>query len=204
MHTSSAREEKHTPNQGAYTAAEYERNPDHVANTGQDEQSYVLALLTDNNHHKQMTSIRNKYFPSHINKLEAHVAMFRALPGSQLPRVTEDLQEVTQKHAKFSIIADKPFRLGHGIGIRVQKSAAEDIFQDLKSRWGPFLSKQDHSFSAHYTVQNKVDSPKEVDRAFAELKDSFHRSEGTVEGLALYRYVKGYWKDKKEFRFKDS
>lgn len=203
MHTALRNEQKHVPNHGSYTAAEYQRNPNHVANTGQDEESYVLALLTDKAHHQRMTGLRNKYFPPHINKLEAHIALFRALPGSRLSQITEDLQTVTQNQRKFQIIANKPFRLGHGIGINVQKSAAEDIFQELKLKWGSFLSKQDQSFAAHYTVQNKVDSQQEVDRALSELKESFQQSEGTAEGLALYRYVKGYWKDRKDFLFRN-
>jgi len=188
--------------QKAYTASEYQRNPDHIAKTGQDEDSYILALLTDKAHHKYLTSIRDKYFPSHINKLEAHVAMFRALPGSQLPRITQDLRDITGSHSQFQIKADRPFRLGHGIGVNVQRSGAEAIFDELHSRWAPFLSKQDNSFRAHYTVQNKVDKPEDVDKALDELRQEFHPSSGTVEGLALYKYVRGYWKDRQDFLFK--
>ena len=127
--------------------------------------------------------------------------MFRALPGSQLPRITKDLDEVVQRHNRFQIVADRPFKLGHGIGINVRKNEAEDIFEELKSRWSTFLSKQDQSFRAHYTVQNKVDNLEDIEKSLEELRKEFHRSEGTVDGLALYRYSKGFWKDRRDFLF---
>ena len=188
---------------GAYTAEEYQRNPDHVAKTsrGKDESSYILTLHTDVAHHKEMTALRNQHFPKHINKLEAHIALFRALPGSELERIEFDIAKLAFNHERFQINTSQPFRLGKGVGIGVNPGPAKGIYEELRSKWEPFLSKQDLSFKAHYTMQNKVEDQKAVDETLDKLQKEFKGSKGVVEGLMLYRYDKGYWRREKEFMF---
>jgi 2'-5' RNA ligase len=188
---------------GAYTADEYQRRDAHKANTTyEDEKSYILALRTNENHLKTMTALRAKYFPKKINKLDAHVALFRALPGSELSRICNDISEIAGSTSPFSIHAKKPFKMGKGVGIQVDRAEpAKTIYGQLKERWEPFLSQQDKSFKAHYTIQNKVDDPTVVDNTIKEVREEFRGSEGTVDGLSLYRYDRGYWKMERDFEF---
>jgi len=83
-------------------------SPSQQPRTGQDdEEKYILTLLTSHDLHKRMvsylpydarvctvwstyayylwllqTEIRSKYFPKKLNKLAAHLTLFHALPGS--------------------------------------------------------------------------------------------------------------------------
>ena len=186
---------------GPYTADEYTRQADHTANTAREEEdSYILALHTDPEHHKRVTALRTQYFPPKLNKLSAHIALFRALPGSQLATIQADIIAVAEKQQSFPIATGKAFLLGHGVAIDANVPPARGIYNELKDRWEGFLSKQDKSFKAHYTIQNKVEDGV-PQRTLEELQKTFEGSRGQVDGLSLYRYDRGYWRHTKDFMF---
>ena len=192
---------------GPYTAENYERNPDHKPNTTSSttEETYILALRTDPSHHKALTALRDQYFPPKINKLAAHIALFRALPGSRLEQIVSDVAAITSSIAPFAIATGKPFRLAHGVGIEAYttpQAAVREIWEELKRRWSDFLSKQDlGNFRAHYTIQNKVEDEQKVKECMERVKNEFHGSQGTVDGLVLYKYDRGWWKKERCFPF---
>ncbi|KAL8861983.1 MAG: hypothetical protein Q9178_001438 [Gyalolechia marmorata] len=192
------------PRAGGYTALEYTRKPDHIPQTSQDEaEKYILALNTDSAHHKTVTGLRNKHFPANINKLSAHVALFRALPGSQLSAIQSAIERLVHHYEPFPISTGDPFLMAHGIGLGVHAEPAKHIYRILKEQWNGFLSKQDQSFKAHYTIQNKVENSI-AQKSFDEVRDGPHRFEGstgTVTGLSLYLYDRGYWRLKQTYLF---
>ena len=191
---------------GAYTAEEYQRRDDHKPRTArlEQEETYILALKTDRAHHQAMTALRIRYFPKHLNKLSAHVALFHALPGSRLPQIEKDIQDLVRQTHPFPITAHDPYILGgnHGVAISVDAGHAKDLFAHLQRQWRGFLSNQDNHFKAHYTIQNKVEDEAVPRRTIEELqKDGFRESKGNVEGLSLYLYDRGYWRLTKTFSF---
>ncbi|GAB7350456.1 hypothetical protein MBLNU459_g1059t1 [Dothideomycetes sp. NU459] len=183
-------------------------SPSHVPQTASPEASvYVLTLLTDAKHHQTLTSMRKRYFPPRLNKLDAHITLFHALPGSKLDEaIKPTLRDVSQKTPPFSILAAKPFRLNKGIAIGIPKSQGGDdarkVHAQLKEAWVDFLSQQDAGgFAAHYTIMNKVDDQKEVQRAFEEVDGQWTGCQGTVQGLSLFRYDTGHWVHAENFHF---
>lgn len=189
-------------NPGPYTADTYIRRADHTPHTSQPEsETYILALNTDEAHHKAVTALRNHYFPPKLNKLSAHIALFRALPGSELASIESAIQDVVRHEHPFPISTGKPFLLSHGVGLEVHVAPAQHIFRTLKAQWQGFLSKQDQSFKAHYTIQNKVNDKEEVGKTLEEVQKNFAGSTGTVTGLSLYLYARGYWKLKQFYPF---
>ena len=196
----------HPKPSGPYTAETYQRNPDHKPNTSSaSEETYILALHTDSSHHKALTTLRNQYFPPKLNKLAAHIALFRALPGSRLEQIVSDIAAATSPIEPFAITTGKPFRLAHGVGIEAlttPPAAAKDIYLELKDKWQDFLSRQDlGSFKAHYSIQNKVEDEEKVKECLEGVKKDFHGSQGTVDGLVLYRYDRGWWRKERDFPF---
>ncbi|KAL8991354.1 MAG: hypothetical protein Q9169_007889 [Polycauliona sp. 2 TL-2023] len=189
---------------GGYTAEEYVRNPDHIPQTGQDEsEKYILALHTDPAHHKTVTALRTKHFPVKINKLTAHVSLFRALPGSQLPAIEAAIKKLVQHQDPFQISTGEPFLMPYGVGLAVHAGAAASIYQILKEQWTGFLSKQDQSFRPHYTIQNKVERST-AQRTVEDIHSGpgrFEGSTGTVTGLSLFLYDRGYWTLKQTYPF---
>ncbi|KAL8725825.1 MAG: hypothetical protein Q9166_007112 [cf. Caloplaca sp. 2 TL-2023] len=186
---------------GQYTADTYSRRADHTPQTTQSEsETYILALNTDTAHHKAVTALRNQYFPANLNKLSAHIALFRALPGSELPAIQTAIEDLVRRYQPFPISTSEPFIMAHGVGLGVNAEPAKHIFQRLKEQWASFLSKQDQSFKAHYTIQNKVEKGV-PQRTLEEVRTTFHGSTGTVDGLSLYLYDKGYWRLKRNYPF---
>ncbi|KAK0287628.1 hypothetical protein LTR35_004103 [Friedmanniomyces endolithicus] len=175
----------------------------------QDDAVYIVTLLTDQPHHDRMTRLRTRYFPKRINKLDAHLTLFHALPGSKLESsVIPVLQDVAQHTVPFRLLATKPFRLKHGIALSVAKNEgarqAQEVHRALLEPWlkQGFLSEQDRGgCNVHYTIMNKVDDELEVAKALEEVRESFKPDNGTAEGLGLWRYDRGWWRWERRFDF---
>ncbi|KAG9684769.1 hypothetical protein KCU95_g11175, partial [Aureobasidium melanogenum] len=183
-------------------------SPSHIPKTSSAEDAvYVLTLLTDAKHHRILTETRKKYFPPRLNRLEAHITLFHALPGSLLEEsIKPILREISSKTKQFHLLAATPFRLNKGIAIGLPKSSGGDdarqVHQQLKSAWSEFLSRQDAGgFAAHYTIMNKVDDEKEIQKAFEQVQQEWKGCHGTVLGLSLFKYDRGNWVHDEDFKF---
>jgi hypothetical protein len=186
-------------------------SPSHLPQTDSVEGSvYVLTLLTDHDHHDRMTTLRIKYFPKHLNKLDAHLTLFHALPGSKLESsILPLLEDVATRTSPFRVRADVPFRLkkGFAVGIAdgeggVQGRRLRGVIQGAWKKEG-WLSTQDTGgCRLHYTLMNKVDDSGVVEAAYGELLEHFKGDAGMVEGLTLWRYDRGFWKWDRKFAFK--
>ena len=184
-------------------------SPSHIPKTSQQEPVYVLTLLTDEAHQKRMTALRKKYFPPKLNKLGAHLTLFHALPESKLEStIIPTIKRVVAEWQPFSVNAAKPFRMKKGIAISVPKNQGGDLAQKVRGAllgaWEGegWLSEQDAGgMRAHYTIMNKVDDEGEVADAMEEVIGSWKGDRGTVVGLGLWRYEKGYWKWVEAFEF---
>lgn len=182
----------------------------HIPKTSQQEESvYILTLLTDQGHQKRMTALRNKYFPRKLNKLGAHLTLFHALPESKLESsIVPTIKQVVSERQPFSVNAAKPFRMKKGIAISVPRNQggeqAQEVHRALLGAWEGegWLSEQDGGgMRAHYTIMNKVDDEVEVDKAMEEVAGSWKGDKGTVVGLGLWRYERGFWKWVEGFEF---
>ncbi|KAF2770520.1 hypothetical protein EJ03DRAFT_270306 [Teratosphaeria nubilosa] len=175
----------------------------------EEEDVYVLTLQTNKQHHQRMTQLRNKYFPQKINKLEAHLTLFHALPGTKLESsIIPVIQDVAQRTSPFEVHATHPFRMKLGFAIGVSKAhggqQAQEVHHMLRRPWleEGFLSEQDEGgCRVHYTMMNKVDDQDEVERALEEIEKSFEGDKGTAVGLGLWRYDRGWWRFGKEYLF---
>ncbi|KAL8816545.1 MAG: hypothetical protein Q9223_004458 [Gallowayella weberi] len=188
---------------GKYTAETYTRRADHTPQPAQREnKTYILTLKTDIAHQETLTSLRNKYFPTIINKLFAHVTLFRALPGSKLPAIQVAIKRLVRQTSTFPISTGEPFLMSYGVGLDANVEPAKEIFETLRKQWSGFLSIQDRSFKPHYTIQNYVDQSV-AEETLAEVRNSFGGSAGTVQGLLLFLYNRGSWRLKSMHWFKD-
>jgi hypothetical protein len=172
----------------------------------EDENVYILTLQTDPAHHQRMTTLRSKYFPPKLNRTEAHLTLFHALPESRLQsHILPTIESVAAERKPFSITASSVAKLGkRGVGIFIPDGSggreAKAVHRELQSPWktAGFLSQQDEApMRLHYTVMNKVDDESEVRRVVEELRERVENEggdEGTVEGLGLWLYERGYWR----------
>lgn len=195
-------------------------SPSHIPKTSSkdshgeqaEEVVYVLTLLTDQAHHTRMTEMRTKYFPPRLNKLDAHLTLFHALPASRLESsILPTLAKTAADTAPFEVHATRPFRLKKGIAIAVPKTRggaeAQEVHRRLQEVWARegWLSDQDaqQGMQSHYTLMNKEDSEEVVAEAFEEVRGSWKADVGVAEGLGLWRYDRGWWRWERKFSFGD-
>jgi len=196
-------------NQSEQRRQKREPSPAHVPKTESPEENvYVLTLSTDKRHHKRMTALRDQYFPKKINKLGAHLTLFHALPATKLESdIVPTIQDLVSKSQPFKVHAAKPFRMKKGMAITVPKNQggqqSQDVHRALQDAWSQgWLSEQDAGgMRVHYTIMNKVDDAAQVEAAFQEVQNSWQGDWGTVEGLDLWRYDRGYWRWERKFEF---
>lgn len=168
---------------------------------------YVLTLLTSAAHHRTLTNLRKRYFPAHLNKLDAHITLFHALPGSKLSSsIIPTLEGLAHSTSPFRLNPTTPFRLRKGVGVSIPNDQggqeARDVHAKLQEAWKGFLSEQDAGgFRAHYTVMNKEDDESKVADAMREVESTWRGCEGVVEGLSLFLYDRGRWVWERDFEF---
>ncbi|KXS98767.1 hypothetical protein AC578_9032 [Pseudocercospora eumusae] len=185
-------------------------SPSHIPQTGsEEEQVYTLTILTDKPLHKRMTELRKKYFPQNINKVAAHLTLFHALPGSKLEcHIIPTIQEVTRQTSRFRVEATELFRLKKGFAVSVSEKSggrqSKQVHRALQAPWKQegFLSQQDAGgCRVHYTLMNKVDDELEIQNAYDEVAGAWEGDSGMAEGLALWKYDRGFWRWYRAFNF---
>ena len=178
---------------------------------------YTLSLHVSPTLFKAMNHLRQTYFPPHLNRLDAHVTLFHALPLSHLHSdIVPLIQDLAAQTPSYHIRASPTKRIGKGVIIPMHHSARPHVTMDLHGQmqraWSHFLSKQDQQNPRlHWTVMNKVDDVEEVKRVEKEVNEWLERQkrsqddyelqkvEGWATGLTLWRYKKGLWVDSLKF-----
>lgn len=185
-------------------------NPDHKPNTIAPEQTvYVLTLTTTPSLTDPLTALRRSHFPRRLDRGHpAHLTLFHALPGSEMPLLTSALDELCAAQRPLRLATGRVFRMRRGVGINVADAgnggrqgkgggeggsqAARRLHGELQRRWWGFLSAQDRRpWRPHWTVQNKAADEDAVDAALEQVRDGFRGAEGMATGCALWRYEKG-------------
>ncbi|KAI1035915.1 hypothetical protein LB505_010502 [Fusarium chuoi] len=189
---------------------QHQRREAHIPKGSIDEEKlYILTLLTDKRHHDEMTALRRQWFPPRLLKVDAHITLFHALPGSKLSEVKADIADIAARTATFSIGVGNQdvYEMGKGVGIKLYAGQKKvlSIRSELRNKWEPFLSDQDRreKWRGHYTVMNKQDGKEEVQKCLDYLKQGHAESKGTVEGLSLWLYDRGWWREDEVFKFSD-
>ncbi|ETS81089.1 hypothetical protein PFICI_06091 [Pestalotiopsis fici W106-1] len=221
------RKDAHRPRTGP-PRARPEQNGSKDANTYEEEEEdcYVLTLLTDGQHNAEMSALRRQWFPAKLRKVDAHVTLFHALPASRLEQVRADIGAVAARTARFPVRAQPRgvFRMGKGVGVEMDRESlarVRALREGLRVRWnneerevdqdgtdhgeGGWLSEQDarRGWKGHYTVMNKENDRARMEACYKELSHDWKGSKGVVGGLTLWKYDKGWWKKSQDFHFKD-
>ncbi|KAF4454247.1 hypothetical protein F53441_3247 [Fusarium austroafricanum] len=187
---------------------QHQRREAHIPKgSTEEEKLYILTLLTDKHHHENMMALRRQWFPSKLLRVDAHITLFHALPGSKLSELKQDISDSAARTSKFEVgVGVKGvFEMGKGASIHVytgQKEAAS-IRSELRDKWEPFLSNQDRreKWRGHYTIMNKQDDKEEVQKCLAYLRDGHAESRGTAEGFCLWLYDRGWWREEEVYMF---
>jgi 2'-5' RNA ligase len=143
---------------------------------------------------------RRRWFPADRLHVGAHITLFHALPGERLEEVRTALAELTGR-PRPPLHVGEPFKMGRGVGLRLQSSALEGLRGAIARRFDGDLTDQDaRRWRPHVTIQNKVE-PDEARRTLASVQAEHRPSDTLVEALALWRYRGGPWEAAGEFAF---
>lgn len=215
------RKDAHRPRTGP-RAAQQQHEQGQTDQPAEEEDCYVLTLLTDGRHHADMSALRRRWFPQKLLKVDAHVTLFHALPASRLETVRRDVEAAAARTARFAVQV-RPrgvFRMGKGVGVEMDRESlarVRALREGLRARWiaegegdgegeeqGGWLSEQDsrRGWKGHYTVMNKENDRMRMEQCFEELTGDWRGSKGMVNGLTLWRYDRGWWKKSEDFLFR--
>lgn len=145
--------------------------------------------------------MRRHHFPPERNFIPAHLTLFHALPGTNLPAIKRDLSAACGKQKPFSLMATGWRSLGRGTALAFSSPELVTLRQALSREWRDDLTAQDSAkIAPHVTVQNKV-APQEAQRLLRELQAGFAPFAARAEGLLLWRYLGGPWDLVRRFAF---
>lgn len=153
--------------------------------------TYVLTAEMDDDSFGWLDALRRANFPPERNVLPAHLTLFHKLAPDQIDR----LRLLELPSAPLQLRFDAVTFLGAGVAIRIQSDGLERLRADAKTVMGGELSRQDKQrWRPHVTVQNKV--PAEIARQLHQrLTSDFVTRAGTANGLLIWEYLGGPWKD---------
>ncbi len=136
---------------------------------------------------------RRRYFPARLNRIPAHVSLFHALPGEDLPAIQALLEREAAALAPFPLEVHDLMKMGRGVAYALRSPALDRLHGRLRAAWLPALTRQDmQPFRPHVVVQNKVD-PEEARRLYAKLSQSFRQWTVEAASLLLWHYEGGPW-----------
>ncbi len=177
----------------------------------------VVTLLLGEDAQRRFDRLRAAHFPARplpgarperarggeegVFRLAAHVTLFHALPGDELPRVRAVLTEAADRPA-FGLLVSRVRLLGRGVAYDLESAELTALWAELRDRFDPWLTPQDRQPGrAHVTVQNKVD-PQTARELHAGLAASFTPETVPARGLGLWRYLGGPWAPEGEHLFR--
>ena len=169
----------------------------------EEEQVYVLTLKTSEEIAQQMQALRQRWFPAHRLKVPAHVTLFHALPESKLPQVEKEILQLTSRTSQFDVSAGRVMRMRKGVMVTLENGDwdVRILYGRLQTAFIDWLSEQDKSCKAHWTIQNKEEDQNRVEAAFEDTRSNA-TSSGLALGLVLWRYGEdGRWTKEKEYPF---
>ncbi len=135
----------------------------------------------------RLDALRRAHYPPELNRVPAHLTLFRHLPGPQAPALVRDLRAEARAGAAPLIRLAGPISLGRGVAIRVESPALEELRLRLAERWAPLLVPQDRApFRPHVTIANKL-APGAARTLLEQLRRSFRPETAIATGLLLWR-----------------
>ena len=117
----------------------------------------ILTLKLDAFSFEKLDRLRRIYFPPERNFLSAHITLFHALPGKELPTIRAHLRKICAQTAPMQIEFPRIRMLGRGLAIEVRSVELQNLHDRLTACFSAWLTPQDRQpFRPHVTIQNKV------------------------------------------------
>jgi len=146
-------------------------------------------------------ALRRAHYPPALNRVPAHLTLFRQLPPSVETELSARLAAATAAQpppARITGIMD----LGEGTALRVESPALAAIRDGLAEALHGVLIPQDRApWRAHVTIQNKV-APRQARALQQSLRADFVPRPLAIRALASWRYLDGSWEKSRAYAFR--
>ncbi len=153
----------------------------------------IVTLALDPANQARFEAERRRHFPARLNRIPAHVSLFHALPGEDLPAIEKELASLAQATPAFPVEVHDLMRLGRGVAYALRAPELDSLHARLRAAWLSSLSRQDlQPFRAHVVIQNKVD-PGEARALYDRLAATFRPWTAEAAELLLWHYEGGPW-----------
>lgn len=172
-----------------------------VVDSGMKEESPLLITLKlDEGSIAFFNAMRQRYFPTAINYLAAHLTLFHHLPSNETI-IDDDLKELSETTSPFQLNVTEVKSLGKGVAYKIESPLLLQLHRTMQVKWQPWLTPQDRQkLWPHITVQNKVGAA-EATETLRELQHSFQPFVATGLGFQLWAYEKGPWRWLQDYPF---
>ena len=148
-----------------------------------------------------LQQLRRTHYPAGLNRVPAHLTLFRHLPPSLERELSARLADVTAApppRAELVGIMD----LGVGTALRVESAELGAVREALAQAFHGLLTPQDlAAWHPHVTIQNKVE-PRAARALQQRLRAGFERRPLAIRALASWRYLDGPWQPLKTHPFR--
>lgn len=149
-----------------------------------------------------LEGLRQMHYPTELNRVPAHLTIFRALPPSAEAEVRSRLAQLAKGKAPAASI-EGLMDLGGGVALRVVSFDLDRIREGLAHDLHGLLSVQDSScWRPHVTIQNKV-APRAARALIGSLGREFRPRSLAISGLGLHRYLGGPWEKVAHYPFRE-
>jgi hypothetical protein len=136
--------------------------------------------------------LRRAHYPADLNRVPAHLTLFRHLPPSLEAELSDRLAAATAAPPPPADVAGI-IDLGEGTALGVESAALVAIRESLAEAFHGLLMPQDDApWRPHITVQNKV-AAREARMLQQRLRATFERRPLAIRALASWRYRGGPW-----------
>jgi hypothetical protein len=148
-----------------------------------------------------LQQLRRAHYPRELNRVPAHLTLFRHLPPSLAPELSRRLATATALSPPRASIAGV-MDLGEGTALRVDSTDLEAIREALADAFHGLMMPQDQApWRPHITIQNKVE-PREARRLQQQLSAAFEPRPLAIRALATWHYRDGPWEKVREHPFR--
>lgn len=147
----------------------------------------IVTLVLDHATHAFLTDLRQKYFPSELNKLKAHITLFHAIPPHRYDDLDGLLRDISSRNKAWDVFVGEPRLMGKsGVMLSVRdrpSGSTEAIHAELLGALSQHvhhdkdrLTDQDmrRMDRPHVTVLNKAPDQQTVDRCLDDLERIFN------------------------------
>lgn len=148
-----------------------------------------------------LQELRRTHYPPELNRVPAHLTLFRHLPPSLEAELSSRLAAATNATPPAAGIVDV-MDLGEGTALRVESEVLSEVRETLADAFHGLLTPQDQApWRPHITIQNKV-SPRDARRLQQHLRATLMPRPLAIRALASWRYLGGPWEPLRTYPFR--